>query len=67
MFSEKADWITRVFKICCFRRKNRAIPGAVDLLNLTQMVTTALKMPLKMLRKHLSGTLASQTGRLCFN
>ena len=67
MFSEKADWITRVFKICCFRRKNRAIPGAVDLLTLTQMVTTTLKMPLKMPRKHLSGTLASQAGRLCFD
>lgn len=42
MFSEKADWIARVFKICCFRRKDRAIPGAVDLVNLTQMVTAAL-------------------------
>lgn len=42
MFSEKADWIARVLKICCFRRKDRAIPGAVDIVNLTQMVTAAL-------------------------
>ena len=53
-----------------FQEENQSNSGAVDLVNLAQTVTASFLMhswPLKMPRKHLSGTLASQTGRLCFD